>query len=37
MRLADFPDKGASHHPGDAPALTVNGQARSYREVQRLS
>ncbi len=37
MRLADFLDKGASRHPSDAPALTMHGQSRSYREVQRLS
>jgi acyl-CoA synthetase (AMP-forming)/AMP-acid ligase II len=37
MRLADFLDKGASLHPGDAPCLTVGGRARSYAEVQRLS
>ncbi|HEY0934768.1 MAG TPA: long-chain fatty acid--CoA ligase [Trebonia sp.] len=37
MQLVDFLDKGASLHPGDAPALTMGGQSRSYREVQRLS
>ena len=37
MRLADFLDKGASLHPGDAPCLTMGGRARSYAEVQRLS
>ena len=37
MRLVDFLDKGASCHPGDAPALTTGGQTRSYADVQRLS
>jgi len=37
MRLVDFLDKGASLHPSDAPLLIMDGQARSYREVQRLS
>ncbi|HEX4059582.1 MAG TPA: AMP-binding protein [Streptosporangiaceae bacterium] len=36
MRLTDFLDKGASLGP-DAPCLTMGGQTRSYREVQRLS
>src|SRR6201996_7748982 len=36
MRLADFLDKGASLHPG-APCLTMNGRARGYDEVRRLS
>ena len=37
MRLVDFLDKGASVHPIDAPCLTMDGQARSYADVQRLS
>src|SRR5260370_41057273 len=37
MRLADFLDKGASLHPSDAPCLTMDGRARSYAEVERLS
>jgi acyl-CoA synthetase (AMP-forming)/AMP-acid ligase II len=36
VRLTDFLDKGASLAP-DAPCLTMGGQTRSYREVQRLS
>jgi fatty-acyl-CoA synthase len=37
MRLSDYLDKGASLHPGGAPCLTMNGQTRTYAEVQRLS
>jgi fatty-acyl-CoA synthase len=37
MRLSDYLDKGASLHPSGAPAFTMDGQARSYAEVQRLS
>jgi len=37
VRLAEFLDKGASLHPGDAPCLTMTGQTRTYADVQRLS
>ncbi len=37
MRLSDYLDKGASVHPSDAPLFTMNGQTRSYAQVQRLS
>jgi fatty-acyl-CoA synthase len=37
MRLSDYLDKGASVHPGGAPLFTMNGQTRSYAQVQRLS